>query len=282
MAWGRTPPLEFQLPTADMLADTEVDQRTGRRFKLRNKRNTFAQAMEAWGIPPLQAVPADWCRGPLFPTATLPATAALTSIVTDGAFYGDPMLRSVFSPASGGTNVSQSIGLVVYGVLLEIVSDVNAQATSVLDDILAADPTLEWTIGGVTRARSLVDAIRMQMETANVLDSDLATATAYGRRFAAKPLFLPTMYIIPKAGDSMGIRTSASLTATVNTRVKLFGAAIPADQLSDLVGSARQSQGGACNASSTFGVDLGDALPPNAVDIIEAANIRAATFLAGQ
>jgi hypothetical protein len=152
----------------------------------------------------------------------------------------------------------------------------------VLDDLLLADPTLEWTIGGITRARSLVDAIRLQLETANVLDSDLAIATAYGRRFQSRPLFLPTMYVIPKAGDTMGIRTSGSLTATVTCRLKLFGAALPADQLDQIVGSARQSQGGACNASTAYGVDLGEALPPQAIDVIAASNVAAGALLGAQ
>lgn len=261
------------MPASDLIGDVYTDSK-GRRRRKPGRRNTFLQFMDSQGIPPLQAVPSDWCRGPFYLDLTLPTSAALTSVVTDDNLYGDPMLRSVFAPANGGTNVTQSVGFVVSGALLLVPDgNVNVLASTVLDDLLIADPTLEWAIGGVTRARSLVESIKLSIETANVLDSDLATATAYGRRFAAIPVPLPTMYVIPKSGDTMGVRTSANLTATVACRLKLYGAALPADVLQDIVGSSRQSQGGACNAGSGFGVDLGAEVPGIVLNQLEAGNM---------
>ena len=217
---------------------------------------TFRAFCAAFAIPPVITMPANWGVGPMDLGVILPTAAALTSVVTDGALAADAQLASIYAPAAGGTNTNQSIGLVIIGAELIITDGAfSVLASTVVDDLLAADPTLEWTAGGVTRARSLIGSLKTAIEVSNAIDSDQAAPTAFARRLSpGSPLVIPTMNICPKAGDTLGIRTRGTLTATINCRLRLHGAFLPADEL-DLMGP-HQGQGGSCNAGRGLSADI--------------------------
>lgn len=225
----------------------------------RDKPNSrlFRQMCRAYDIPPVAGYPTDWGVGPFYLDFTLPATATTTSLVTDDALWGDPLIRSIFAPANGSTSTNQAVGLTLTSAQIQIVDGAVSILTQAdLDDILRTNPTLQWTVGGLTRAVSLVENIRSMIKTANVVDTDMTATAAFSRGFDGTIRRLSTLHVIPKVGDGLNIVTDSTLSAAVLCRLRFDGMVMPGDELLGLVGNARQSAGGLCGGSDPNSLNL--------------------------